>query len=563
MASRGCVNSPDMFCYVCGFFTDKSHRNTFTPLLRKAYELYFDSKVDVGKTWAPSFICLTCKVNLRGWLRKAKTNNHMPFGIPVIWREQTDHTTDCYFCMSNITGFAYKTRSSVNYPNITSASKPVPHDPIICPIPTPPDSFTLADEEPQDDYEVSTADDDSDSDYQQEEEIHLINYAELCDLTRDLALTKGQAELLGSRLQQFHLLAPGTATANFRHRHRDLAQYFDMTDGICFCKDIDGLMLRLGVQHSVKDWRLFIDSSKASLKAVLLHNGNNYASVPIGYSTHMKETYENMALLIDKVRYHEYNWHICGDLKVIAILTGLQTGYTKYCCFICEWDSRDKERHFMTRNWQVRDRMEPGNKNVAHTPLVQRDKVLMPPLHIKLGLMKNFVKAMDNNSDAFLYLRGKFPELSDAKVKEGVFIGPQIRKIVADKQFEQLLSGRERDAWVAFKSVVANFLGNHKSADYVHVVRRCVEAYRLMGCNMSLKIHLLDSHLDFFPENLGAVSDEHGERFHQDISVMESRYQGRWSAAMLADYCWTLQRDVPDAQHKRRSLTKKFKPDSC
>ena len=196
MASRGCVNSPDMFCYVCGFFTDKSHRNTFTPLLRKAYELYFDSKVDVGKTWAPSFICLTCKVNLRGWLRKAKTNNHMPFGISVIWREPTDHTTDCYFCMSNITGFAYKTRSSVNYPNIKSASKPVPHDPISCPIPTPPDSFTL-DEEPQEDYEVSTADDDSDSDYQPEEEIHLINYAELCDLTRDLALTKDQAELLG------------------------------------------------------------------------------------------------------------------------------------------------------------------------------------------------------------------------------------------------------------------------------------------------------------------------------------------------------------------------------
>ena len=62
--------------------------------------------------------------------------------------------------------------------------------------------------------------------------------------------------------------------------------------------------------------------------------------------------------------------------------------------------------------------MQPGSKNVAHVPLVQRDKVLMPPLHIKLGLMKNFVKRLDNDSDAFRYLRGKFPELSDAKVKE-------------------------------------------------------------------------------------------------------------------------------------------------
>jgi hypothetical protein len=63
--------------------------------------------------------------------------------------------------------------------------------------------------------------------------------------------------------------------------------------------------------------------------------------------------------------------------------------------------------------------------------------------------------------------------------------------------------------------------------------------------NMSLKVHFLDSHLDFFPENLGAVSDEHGERFHQDISNMEKRYQSKWSLRMLADYCWTLKRDDP------------------
>jgi hypothetical protein len=62
---------------------------------------------------------------------------------------------------------------------------------------------------------------------------------------------------------------------------------------------------------------------------------------------------------------------------------------------------------------------------------------------------------------------------------------------------------------------------------------------------MSLKVHFLDSHLEFFPENLGAVSVEHGERFHQDISNMEKRYQGKWSLSMLADYCWTLKRDVP------------------
>ena len=61
---------------------------------------------------------------------------------------------------------------------------------------------------------------------------------------------------------------------------------------------------------------------------------------------------------------------------------------------------------------------------------------------------------------------------------------------------------------------------------------------------MSLKFHFLESHLDFFPENLGKVSDEHGERCHQDILAMEKGYQGKWTSSMLADYCWKLKRDV-------------------
>ena len=55
---------------------------------------------------------------------------------------------------------------------------------------------------------------------------------------------------------------------------------------------------------------------------------------------------------------------------------------------------------------------------------------------------------------------------------------------------------------------------------------------------MSLKLHFLYSHLDFFQDNLGNVSEEHGERFHQDIQVMEKRYQGRWNEVMMGDYVW-------------------------
>jgi hypothetical protein len=55
------------------------------------------------------------------------------------------------------------------------------------------------------------------------------------------------------------------------------------------------------------------------------------------------------------------------------------------------------------------------------------------------------------------------------------------------------------------------------------------------------------------------LSDEHGERFHQDISSMEKRYQGKWNCAMLADYCWTLASDAPTMQYKRQKERKKKK----
>jgi hypothetical protein len=72
---------------------------------------------------------------------------------------------------------------------------------------------------------------------------------------------------------------------------------------------------------------------------------------------------------------------------------------------------------------------------------------------------------------------------------------------------------------------------------------------------MSFKIHFLGSHLDFFADSLGSVSDEHGERFHQDIFALEQRYRGQRGAKTLSAYCWTMKRDVPDAKH-RNELTK-------
>ena len=88
-----------------------------------------------------------------------------------------------------------------------------------------------------------------------------------------------------------------------------------------------------------------------------------------------------------------------------------------------------------------------------------------------------------------------------------------------------------------------------------------MENSRQIGSRMSVKMHFLRSHLAhlyYFSENCGDFSEEQGEYFHQDISDMENRYQGRWDVNFLADYSWCLKRDVESAQDKRKSLKRPF-----
>ena len=80
-----------------------------------------------------------------------------------------------------------------------------------------------------------------------------------------------------------------------------------------------------------------------------------------------------------------------------------------------------------------------------------------------------------------------------------------------------------------------------------------LENFKALGCSMSIQLHFLNSHLRYFPENLGVVSEEEGERFHEDIKEMEQRYQSRWNINMIEEYCWTLHREEVQAVHKRKS----------
>jgi hypothetical protein len=229
-------------------------------------------------------------------------------------------------------------------------------------------------------------------------------------------------------------------------------------------------MAAMNIRYNPEEWRLFTDSSMNSLKAVLLHKGNVLPSIPVAYAIHKRETYEHMKEILSCVNYKAYQLRICGDLKVIAILMGLQKGYTKFCYFLYEWDSHARSVHCRKKNWPLYKSHAPGTKNVAHQPLVEPCKLLLPPLHINLGLIKNFVKALDRNGPAFSFLYAKFPRLSTEKIKAGVFIGLQIRQLFRNPQFDLVLSDYEKAAWNAFQHVATGFLGNVKDVNFRKLV---------------------------------------------------------------------------------------------
>ena len=71
--------------------------------------------------------------------------------------------------------------------------------------------------------------------------------------------------------------------------------------------------LRRGATHIASKWRLFLDSCKRSLKAVLLHNGSIKSSVPVARSLHLKESCKSIAILFTAIQFNEYRWYLCGD----------------------------------------------------------------------------------------------------------------------------------------------------------------------------------------------------------------------------------------------------------
>jgi len=125
--------------------------------------------------------------------------------------------------------------------------------------------------------------------------------------------------------------------------------------------------------------------------------------------------------------------------------------------------------------------------------------------------MKILVKELDRDGHALAYLRNQFPKLSEAKEKERMIIGSLIREVIHDPDFRSTLSCAEKTPWTTFKSLCTKSIWIHKAENYREIVNEKSNCFQVVKCNMSLKLHFLDYHLEFFPQYLGDVSDEHGD----------------------------------------------------
>ena len=207
------------------------------------------------KIWAPHICCNTCATNLRQWLNKK--GKCMPFAVPMIWKNPTDHISDCYFCITPPVSkeLSRKKKHGIQYPNIPSAICPVSHGEML-PVPKAPEKYNLDSDKEEIESSASSGEfpmssQESYSASSISHKAHFISQNELNDLVRDLELPKTNSELLGSRLQQWNLLADGVRISKYRDRQQQLESFYFVDGSPVVCPKVHELMAALKITYCV------------------------------------------------------------------------------------------------------------------------------------------------------------------------------------------------------------------------------------------------------------------------------------------------------------------------
>ena len=178
----------------------------------------------------------------------------MPFAFPMVWREPSNHSSDCYFCLTPpvASGMNRKKKQRIDYPNMPSAIRLVPHGEDLS-VPEPPKEYNMNSVMEEEDTEKTGPhkEKSTDPDFQvpAPESPHKLTQNELNDLVRDLELPKVKAEMLASKMKQWKYLDEGVKITLYRYCRKHLEEYFTMEDTLMACKDVYGLFKTLKMSH--------------------------------------------------------------------------------------------------------------------------------------------------------------------------------------------------------------------------------------------------------------------------------------------------------------------------
>lgn len=176
-----------------------------------------------------------------------------------------------------------------------------------------------------------------------------------------------------------------------------------MTAALCFTITFPVYWRNWGFHSTV--WM----NGKCLLMCVLLHNGNLFGAVPMWHSVCLcKEHGDVKRVLAPSVllQYDKHNWIFCADLKMVCIVLSQQREYTKYPCFLCMWDSRAREKHWVETNWPLRSDLKPGDHSTWAT-CWQEENNIPTSAH----------KTRSHEAICFKYIILQFPGLSIEKIK--------------------------------------------------------------------------------------------------------------------------------------------------
>lgn len=430
------------FCFVCGLFVANSCGN-ITKAVVKAYEGYFKRPYVHNLWYAPEVVCNYCLRCFYAWNKKRKMEamHILKYVMPTIWLPRNEHSVEsCYFCVSfaNTKGFTFATRDKISYA----------HDALVIPARLRSKDNPFAPSEVPTELQEANMEKSSEAQHAvqvvkveasvshqptstseivaspRERVHHLITNEDYNKLIQDSDMSPKTAKFIASRFMQWNLVAPDFRVAWKRSHTTEFDECFasDTTTKTTYCRDVLELFQQIGYRHVENDLRLFIASSEDSLKAVLLNVTKTHPSVPLFYVVDVPENYENMKKILGLIKYDEHMWKVCCDLKIASVLSNLHKGLSKQDCFLCTWDRQRTDLHYTDYQWPSRMTYKLGQYSVDHVPLVEGSKIMLPSLCIKLGIVRDFVRAMYKDGMAFKFLKTIFPTLSAENIYTGQLI---------------------------------------------------------------------------------------------------------------------------------------------